>query len=116
MSDSQFYMEPPPERALEPETLAEGAAVAADMLKEAEKAGLGRCVMGERVFWWPTRRAYGPGHIYTLEGRSEFRISGACEWHFDKLLMEEDDSDHPNRVLEEVAKRDRSDEDDSSPA
>ena len=48
-----------------------------------------RCIMGEKIFYYPSDKAYVEGQIYTEEGVAEFRISQACEYHFDHWFMEE---------------------------
>lgn len=51
-----------------------------------------RCIMGEKIFYHPTDKAYLPGQIYTQAGLDEYRkISGVCEYHFDEWFKEEDD-------------------------
>jgi hypothetical protein len=53
-----------------------------------------RCYMGgEQVFYQPVskfdeQKASGPGHIYSETGLREYRLSGACEYHFDQLAEE----------------------------
>ena len=50
-----------------------------------------RCINGERVFYLPANRAGVEGHIYSKSGMDEFRISGSCEFHFDRMFAEPDD-------------------------
>jgi hypothetical protein len=56
-----------------------------------------RCYMGgEQVFYNPVskydeQKASGPGHIYSETGLREYRLSGACEYHFDELAQEAED-------------------------
>jgi hypothetical protein len=42
-----------------------------------------RCTMA--VYYHQHSHAIGMGHIYSPEGKSEFRISGLCEWCFDEI-------------------------------
>lgn len=43
-----------------------------------------RCIEGEVMLYVPYERALIPGHIYSDEGLKEARISGSCEYHFDR--------------------------------
>jgi hypothetical protein len=43
---------------------------------------------GERVYEQDAGFAEKPGHIYSEAGRKEYKISGCCEFHFDKHLAE----------------------------
>jgi hypothetical protein len=52
-------------------------------LIEREKETCVRCSMG--VFYLRYPYAACMGHIYSPEGKSEFRISGFCEWCFDEV-------------------------------
>lgn len=75
------------------------------MISEADKNGIlamkaqaendesyqQRCIMGEKIFYYPSAEAYVAGHIYSTDGISEFRISRSCEFHFDKWFKEDDD-------------------------
>ena len=45
-----------------------------------------RCLWGEPMLWLPCDRAVAPGHIYSEAGLREARISGSCEYHFDKMF------------------------------
>jgi hypothetical protein len=55
---------------------------------------------GERVYEQDAGFAEKPGHIYSEAGRKEYKISGCCEFHFDKLFAEEDDPDDTIDELE----------------
>lgn len=43
------------------------------------------CIFGEAMFFMAHSRALIPGHIYTELGMQEVKISGCCEYHFDKM-------------------------------
>ena len=45
-----------------------------------------RCIEGEPMLWFPYHRALVPGHIYSQAGLKEARISGCCEYHFDRMF------------------------------
>lgn len=47
------------------------------------------CIHGEKMLWLPYDRALIPGHIYSEDGMREARISGCCEYHFDKMFDED---------------------------
>jgi hypothetical protein len=49
-----------------------------------------RCYMGgeQVVIAMGFGPAEGPGHIYSEAGLREYRLSGACEYHFDQLAEE----------------------------
>jgi len=49
------------------------------------------CVMGEPVFYFDYPHALIPGHVYSESGMDEYKISGSCEYHFDKWFKEEDE-------------------------
>lgn len=66
---------------------------AAEMAAEAEANPAGRCIEGEAVFWLAADHAVRPGHIYSEAGRAEFKISGSCEYHFDKWFAEPEEGD-----------------------
>lgn len=46
---------------------------------------------GHEIFWEKSRRSTRPGHIYSEAGLREYKISGMCEYCFDKLTEVEDD-------------------------
>lgn len=48
---------------------------------------------GHEVFWEKSRRGKRPGHIYSEAGLKEYKISGMCEYCFDKLMEVEDDEE-----------------------
>lgn len=47
---------------------------------------------GEVVVYVPFSHGVAPGHIYSTEGYREFNISRCCEYHFDKMFKDEDES------------------------
>ena len=53
------------------------------------------CLEGEPVFYYPHDEALVPGHIYSLAGMDEYKISKACEYHFDKWFKEEEEDEQP---------------------
>ena len=63
------------------------------MQETAESSGLKRCIYGEAMVFWPYRYALVPGHIYSRAGVEEARISGCCEYHFDKMFPADDEDD-----------------------
>jgi predicted RNase H-like HicB family nuclease len=50
-----------------------------------------KCIEGEKVFYYDWPRGLMPGHIYSETGMDEFRISRACEFHFDEWFKEEEE-------------------------
>lgn len=50
----------------------------------AANADTKKCIKGEPMLWLPYERALIPGHIYSESGLSEAKISGCCEYHFDR--------------------------------
>lgn len=48
------------------------------------------CIQGEPVFYMDYYKALVPGHIYSDLGMDEFKISRACEYHFDEWFDEPD--------------------------
>jgi hypothetical protein len=62
--------------------------------KQDEAIENNTCYMGgEKVFYQPVsehdeQKASGPGHIYSEAGLKEYKISGACEYHFDEAFAE----------------------------
>ena len=54
------------------------------MRDEALMGDYKRCIEGEPMLWLPHTRALMPGHIYSQAGAAEARISGSCEYHFDR--------------------------------
>lgn len=55
-----------------------------ELREEAEHLFTKRCIEGEPMVYIECDRAVGPGHIYSHKGIAEARISGVCEYHFDK--------------------------------
>lgn len=47
-----------------------------------------KCIEGEFMLYLEYDRALMPGHIYSYEGVKEARISGSCEYHFDRWFKE----------------------------
>lgn len=45
-------------------------------------------------FYYPHTNSLMPGHCYTKLGVAEVKISGLCEWCFDQITKEPDDSEH----------------------
>lgn len=61
-------------------------------LKNAESVGSPKCVFcGKHLFYHAEAAAFGPGHIYSILGKRESRLSGSCEYCFDEMFKEEDD-------------------------
>lgn len=58
-----------------------------EMAKEAEGGDHRRCVNGEVMLYLPYHRALVPGHIYSESGIAEAKISGCCEYHFDRYFQ-----------------------------
>jgi hypothetical protein len=60
------------------------------MRAEGESKGVDtmRCIEGELMLYLPFDRALVPGHIYSMDGIREARISKSCEYHFDKWFQE----------------------------
>ena len=50
-----------------------------------------KCLYGEAVYYVGNDKALKPGHIYSENGISEYKISRCCEFHFDEMFREEDD-------------------------
>ena len=48
------------------------------------------CIAGEKVFFVEHDHAIMPGHIYSNDGIKEYKISQACEYHFDTWLAEDE--------------------------
>lgn len=80
MTDN-FLMPPDPPIGTDEEMLAQATQVRD--AAEADPNYLLKCVQGEKVFYNHDHKARLEGHIYSSEGRREFSMSGACEWHFD---------------------------------
>lgn len=59
-----------------------------EMRIEAETLDTKKCIEGEPMLFLEHTRALVPGHIYSAEGMSEARISGSCEYHFDRWFKE----------------------------
>ena len=58
------------------------------LAKDAQAAGWSKCIAGgEAVFYYPASCAAMPGHIYSEDGRTEWKISGLCEYHFDECTI-----------------------------
>ena len=56
------------------------------MSVEAESLDVKRCLKGEPMLWLECDRAVVPGHVYSQHGLAEARISGYCEYHFDRMF------------------------------
>lgn len=54
------------------------------MAVSPEAAESKKCIEGEPMLYVEYDRALIPGHIYSREGIAEARISGSCEYHFDR--------------------------------
>lgn len=62
---------------------------------ERERAARGTCLScKEAVFFVAHNHAQREGHIYSDAGLSEFRISGFCEYCFDKVTAEPEEDDY----------------------
>jgi hypothetical protein len=60
-------------------------------------AAFARCsVGGEVIFWLGAPRALLEGHVYSAAGRAEAKLSGCCEWHFDKIMQFPTDRNSPS--------------------
>lgn len=63
------------------------AAELAIMRAEADAGGdWKKCLKGEPMLFMECDRAVAPGHIYSEAGLKEARISGYCEYHFDRMF------------------------------
>lgn len=60
------------------------AAELAIMRAEAQHFGFKTCIEGEPMVFLECDRAVAPGHVYSQAGLKEARISGSCEYHFDR--------------------------------
>lgn len=56
------------------------------MAEAAAQTDSKRCIEGEPMLYFPYHRALVPGHIYSEGGIREARISGCCEYHFDRMF------------------------------
>lgn len=67
---------------------------------EAQEAGnpLPKCIYcGVIGYNYPATKAYAPGHCYSSAGVVEFmRISGVCEWCFDRIMQAPDEDEQEN--------------------
>lgn len=62
---------------------------------EREQAARGRCLScKEEIFYEKAQSAHREGHIYSDAGLSEFRISGFCEYCFDKVTAEPEEDEY----------------------
>ena len=69
-----------------------------NLAQEARQGG--KCsIGGEYPFYLPASRGLVPGHIYSPKGMAEFRISRACEFHFDNAFDHEAEPGHPDQEL-----------------
>lgn len=59
---------------------------------EQEESPTKKCVEGEFMLFVEWERALMPGHIYSESGIAEARISGSCEYHFDKWFATDEDA------------------------
>lgn len=57
------------------------------MRAEAEQIDSKRCRRGEPMLWFEFDCAVVPGHIYSEAGLREARMSGYCEYHFDRWFQ-----------------------------
>ena len=86
---TDFDLWPPDKPGGEPTQQDIDAAVAHLRSMAEQAAGLDtkRCVWGgEPMLWLPFQRALVPGHVYSHTGRKEAKISGCCEYHFDRAF------------------------------
>ena len=51
-----------------------------------------RCIQGEKVIYLPDTQARGLGHVFSTDGLAELRMSGCCEFHFDKWFLTIEDN------------------------
>lgn len=58
----------------------------------AEGKYFSTCIHGEPVFYYEYSRGLIPGHIYSKSGIDEYRISACCEYHFDDMFKETDET------------------------
>lgn len=49
-----------------------------------------------KVFYLEADQALMPGHIYSADGRSEYKISGYCEQWFDRITVEPEEDELPD--------------------
>lgn len=50
-----------------------------------------KCIEGETVFYVEHDKALIPGHIYSRDGITEYRVSRTCEFHFDLWMKDPED-------------------------
>jgi hypothetical protein len=95
---SEFYLEPPSHRERwrgydsDANALDNARAECQAMLDyvELDENYKHRCISGEKVVYYDFPFALMPGHIYSEAGVDEFKISRACEYHFDEWFKEDD--------------------------
>lgn len=93
-----YYPEPPESNYLAPPdagTLKEQGHTYEEVRDAAQSAdgGWSRCFIGkEVVFYYPDTEARDPGHIYSQDGLAEYKISQTCEYHFDQIAREWEES------------------------
>jgi hypothetical protein len=94
---------------------AEALKVAKDKANQALAMDHGRCVASSfggndematphAFFWMPWTHALIPGHIYSEAGRSEARITGFCEYCFDKVSSDSDEGE-PSDVSDDQSEQ-----------
>ena len=80
--------------------------VAEDLFKrnptEARNSGI--CVScGEKVYYSPAPKAEKKGHIYSVAGQNEYRITSLCEFCFDSAFsVPEDYVEDPDQWIAET--------------
>jgi hypothetical protein len=89
MTDYDLWPDPPDKPDGEPTQQDIDAAVAhlRRMAEEAKGLDTKKCVWGEPMLWMEFERALIPGHIYSYPGMDESKISGCCEYHFDRAFQ-----------------------------
>lgn len=75
-----------PELTLQQQAALESLQVMAEEAKD--RTDVMKCIEGEVMLYSPCDRALIPGHIYSMAGIKEARISGCCEYHFDRWFQE----------------------------
>lgn len=92
MSDFDPFLSPPipppiPEGTATLEDIDAAIAHLREMAERAAGADTKKCIEGEPMLWLEFERALIPGHIYSYPGIDEAKISGCCEYHFDRMFQ-----------------------------
>jgi thymidine kinase len=82
-------------------TLCEGLSKSLFLYTADEARAQGICVKcKEKIFYSPGRSAEREGHIYSVPGQNEYRITAMCEYCYDKMF--EDTVEPGERELEDL--------------